>query len=82
MADKINCPRCKEPKDITAITGRFCRLSCKHLIAYNLDEVIKEKPEEVEEEFVNIKTGDKPYPFQVRGIDFVKNSGFKCLIAD
>jgi len=34
------------------------------------------------ESFTNSKTGDKPYPFQWEGIEFIESSGFRCLIAD
>jgi SWI/SNF-related matrix-associated actin-dependent regulator of chromatin subfamily A-like protein 1 len=83
------CPRCKEEKSIAKqVTDKIIRLECGHICSTPVIEEVKEEikeevpPIEPKEVFKNRKTGDTPYPFQEKGIQFAIDHGFKVLIAD
>jgi len=97
MAQKLLCNICITPQKILKEIGNFRRLECGHLVTFNKENLITEEEvkeaieivqkvlenaEEYLKLFKNKKRGYTPYDYQIKGIQFAIDSGFRCLIAD
>ena len=98
LINSIKCPNCSQETTIKSEILNLVSLNCGHTVKkekIQIEEVKEEKKEEsipelpkvlavgeVSQDRLLSSDGRSPYQFQEDGIDFIRNSGFRCLVAD
>lgn len=77
---KKTCPQCNKlaefEKEFTICSSKIIKFKCGHYIRQEHLTATKNANE------IESLDGKKLFPYQVKGVDFILNSGARCLVAD